>query len=604
MILLQNLCNLSKKVTKSFLFCCFFLSPLFSNDIYNLAIEKKLYEDSYFKKLFHYKSSSSEIDSSNFFISKNGKYDLKDELIETLKALENGTDNILCRFPLRVDFLKNSIPNLDNIIKKYECSELEEYKKTLNANFISLVFPASHINSPASMYGHTFLKISSQKDSPLLSYALNYAAETNEKNGLIFATKGIFGGYEGKYTIQPYYEKLKTYNNIEQRDVWEYDLNLKKDEIDRLILHSWELKDSYADYFFFKENCSYSLLWLFEVARPNLELTNHFTFKTIPLDTIKLLDKEKLIDDSKYRYSTMKKMKYLLNEKIENKKFINDFIKKDKTLEESLSQEDKIAYLDLKIAYTQYLRSEKGTEKNKYVKNYLNTLKERSSYPISSDFDIKAPTNPIYSHNSSRVGLFYDSNDNFEFTIKPAYHDIYDVEDGYLQGAYIDFFELKLKKEKNEDIKIDKITLLNIESFSPRDQLFKSFSWTINTAYEKFDFNNDDSFKINPSFGTSFGLDSTFAYILLDLNSFFTSKEQFYSAGTRVGIVSNYFKNTKFGLDYRYAKFDKGFERNSFEAFSTLKLNKDFALNLKYLNNDLEKNQDSLKFGFYYYFIP
>ncbi|OCL89149.1 Lnb N-terminal periplasmic domain-containing protein [Arcobacter porcinus] len=601
---MQNLCNLSKKVTKSFLFCCFFLSPLFSNDIYNLAIEKKLYEDSYFKKLFHYKSSSSEIDSNNFFISKNGKYDLKDELIETLKALENGTDNVLCRFPLRVDFLKENIPNLDNIIKKYECSELKEYKKTLNANFISLVFPASHINSPASMYGHTFLKISSQKDSPLLSYALNYAAETNEKNGLVFAIKGIFGGYEGKYTIQPYYEKLKTYNNIEQRDVWEYDLNLEKDEIDRLVLHSWELKDSFADYFFFKENCSYSLLWLFEVARPNLELTDHFTFKTIPLDTIKLLDNEKLIDDSKYRYSTMKKMKYLLNEKIENKEFINDFIKKDKTLENSLSKEDKIAYLDLKIAYTQYLRSEKGTDKSNYVKNYLATLKERSSYPISSEFDIEAPINPIYSHNSSRVGFFYDSNDNFEFSIKPAYHDIYDVEDGYLQGAYIDFFELNLKKEKNEDIKIDKITLLNIESFSPRDQLFKSLSWTINTGYEKFDFNNDDSFKINPSFGASFGIDSTFAYILLDLNSFFTSKEQFYSVGPRAGIVSNYFKNIKLGLDYRYAKFDKGFERNNFEAFSTFKLNKDFALNLKYLNNDLEKNQDSLKFGFYYYFIP
>ena len=91
-----------------------------------------------------------------------------------------------------------------------------------------MVFPTSHINSPASMYGHTFIKISSSKDTPLISNAINYAAKTDEKNGLIFAFQGIFGGYEGRYSILPYYEKLKEYNNLEQRDVWEYDLNLNE----------------------------------------------------------------------------------------------------------------------------------------------------------------------------------------------------------------------------------------------------------------------------------------------------------------------------------------------------------------------------------------
>ena len=43
-------------------------------------------------------------------------------------------------------------------------TDLEKYLEATDAKFVTLVFPTSHINSPASMYGHTFLKISSIKD--------------------------------------------------------------------------------------------------------------------------------------------------------------------------------------------------------------------------------------------------------------------------------------------------------------------------------------------------------------------------------------------------------------------------------------------------------
>ena len=604
MTILQNLSNFLKKATNIFIFCCFFTLSLQSSDqIQEYILENRVYEDNYFKKLLHYKGSSSEIDSTNFFISKNGKYDLKEELFETIDALKSGEKDVLCRFPLRVSWLEKTIPNLKEQIKYYECKELNKYKKELEAKHITLVFPSSHINSPASMYGHTFLQLSSKKDAPLLSNALNYAAKTNEKNGLVFAFKGVFGGYEGQYSILPYYEKLKTYNNIEQRDVWEYDLNFNQEEIDVLVLHAWELKDSYADYFFFKENCSYALLWLLEIARPSLELTDNFTFKAIPLDTIKLVEKNGLISGSNYRYSNLKKMKYILNEKIENKDFIDDYINKNLPLNDNLSTDDKISYLDFKIAYTQYLRSEKGTKKDEYVKNYLNILKQRSQYNKPSFFDVQTPTNPLQSHGSARASLYYDTNDSVNFTIKPAYHNIYDLEDGYLQGAYIDFFEFSLQKKKDEDIKVDKITLLKIESFSPRDKIFKPLTWTIDTGYEKF-IDDKDSFKINPSFGATFGEEYGFLYTLLDTNAYFLSDNQDYSIGARVGAVTNYFKDIKLGVDYRYAKYDKGFENKKFEAFSTIKLVKDLSLSLKYQNNDLASKQDIFKFGLMFYFVP
>ena len=106
-----------------------------------------------------------------------------------------------------------------------------------------------------------------------------------------------------------------------------------------------------------------------EVARPSLNLVDKFLFKTIPLDTIKLISQNNLIEKSNYRYSTMKKMKHIANEKIENKTYIKEFLNEDKKLEESLSKSDKISYLDLKSTYLQYERAENRLEKDEYTKN-------------------------------------------------------------------------------------------------------------------------------------------------------------------------------------------------------------------------------------------
>ncbi len=597
---MQDIFNLAKLGFKVFIFKLFFFNSLFSNDIENFVEKNKIYENNYWSKLLHFRDGKSEIDSDNFFVSKNGKNDLKKELFETIESLKTGKNDILCKFPLRVMWLKEQIPNLNENIKEYSCKDLNQYLNETNAKYATLVFPTSHINSPASMYGHTFIKISSDKNTPLISNAINYAAKTDEKNGFIYAYKGIFGEYEGRYSILPYYEKIKEYNNLEQRDIFEYELNLNEDEIKKLTLHAWELKDSYADYFFFKENCSYAILWLLEVARPTLDLVNNFSFKTIPLDTIKLISKNNLISSSNYRYSNMKKMKHILNENIENKEFINEFLKEDKNLEESLSRSDKIAYLDLKSIYLQYERAENKLKKDEYTKKYLNILKQRSRFGEPSNYDIREPINPINSHDSARLNLFYTSNDSFMFGIKPAYNDIYDIENGYLEGAYIDFFDLNFKKEKNKDLKLDRFTLLKIKSLAPRDMIFKPISWGIDSSFDHF--NNELFFKIKPEFGLSLSFFDTIFYSNIATNILYKANKQYISIGSNIGFVSNIFEKFKLGSSFSYDKYNKEFENRVFELFTTYSLDRNLALNLNYKNDNLDLKQDIFKFGIFYYF--
>lgn len=602
MIQLLNICNYSNKGVKYLILTLLFSTFSFASSSHTFAEQTKLYENPYWSKLLHYRNGLSEIDSSNFFISKEGKTDLKKELFETIDSLESGKNDVLCRFPLRVEWLKNNIPNLEEKIVKYKCAELDEFLTLIDAKYVTMVFPTAHINSPASMYGHTFLRVSSNHDTPLISNAINFAAKTNDTNGLIFAYKGLFGEYEGRYSILPYYEKIKEYNNLEQRDIWEYDLDLTQEEINRLVLHTFELKDSYSDYFFFKENCSYNILWLLEIARNDLDLVSKFTFKTVPLDTIKILKPYNLIKESNFRYSSMKKMKHILEEKIENKEHIESFVNDDTPLVDGLSEEDKISYLDFKISYLQYQRTNNEFDKKEYLGKYLELLKQRSFYKKASDYEIKSPINPLDSHDSARVSFFYSSDESYELGLKPVYNDIYDISDGYLQGAYIDFFDVNIKKEESENIKLDRFTLLKIKSLAPRDIFFKPYSWGIDLGYEHFK-DQSDYLKVKPEVGLTFGAQKDFIYMMLGSNIYYKNSDQLYSLGSSFGFVSNRFDNLKIGFNYSYYKYNKSLENNEIEIFTTYKLDRNASLNIKYINDDLYKKDDEkVKVGISYYF--
>lgn len=101
----------------------------------------------------------------------------------------------------------------------------------------------------------------------------------------------------------PYQEKLSEYRSLENRDLWEYRLNLTQAETARMVEHVWELKQIQFDYFFFDENCSYRLLELLQVARPSLRLTEQFPLTAIPTDTVKAVKEAGLVESIEYRPS-------------------------------------------------------------------------------------------------------------------------------------------------------------------------------------------------------------------------------------------------------------------------------------------------------------
>ena len=189
-----------------------------------------------------------------------------------------------------------------------DCKEFKQWFKDVAPHSAVMIFPAAYLNSPSSMFGHTLLRIDQadvQRDkTALLSYAINFGAYIEgSDNSILYAWKGLMGGYPGLFALVPYQEKLSEYRSLENRDLWEYRLNLTQVETERMVEHVWELKQIQFDYFFFDENCSYRLLELLQVARPSLRLTEQFPLTAIPTDTVKAVKEAGLVEKIDYRPS-------------------------------------------------------------------------------------------------------------------------------------------------------------------------------------------------------------------------------------------------------------------------------------------------------------
>lgn len=269
--------------------------------------ELRLSESREWHRLMHYTSNlitpgvHGLADARRFYLAPDGKTNPQSELEATLASFfsdvqETDTkQNPQCAFIARYHWLDSRLSFDPVRMHRQPCRRFREWRETLNPLGVTLIFPTAYINNPSSMYGHTLLRIDAKdqdEKTRLLGYAINYAANTDETNGVAFAINGLFGGYPGTFSIMPYYLKVREYSDMENRDVWEYELNLSPEEVDRLLMHAWELGPIYFDYYFFDENCSYYLLELLEAARPDLDLTSKFRWWAIPSDTVREIVKQ------------------------------------------------------------------------------------------------------------------------------------------------------------------------------------------------------------------------------------------------------------------------------------------------------------------------
>ncbi len=456
-----------------------------------------LFEESQWQNLLAYQNKKSIATKSNFYISPEGRINPEAELNATIKAFQENPDKYICEFPARYKWLKEKLAEkiLDFDIKQ-KCTELNVFKEQLNAKSVSLIFSSYYLNSPASAFGHTLMKFnlhdSSEQSNELLDRAINFSATVTTSNALVYAVLGMVGGFKGEFSMLPYFYKLREYNDFESRDIWNYELNLTKDEIDFMVMHLWELRLAKFNYYYFSKNCSYFMLALLDVARPSLNLIKQSKTFIIPGDTIKtMMESKGLLNKITFRPSMRKKLLVKISSLSLNEKKVfenpNDL--------STLSKEQQAKVLDTLIESFDYKNTyEVLTNNENTSKKKQEMLEQRANLGIASkqsSYDIPWSEAPHNAHGSMRLNYKATYNDQYhlinEIGLRFALHDLLDPSEGYAPNSEIEFGNIKLEqfsKNNKNYFALNKFDLVNVMSLNPFESYEKKYSWNFKTGVE------------------------------------------------------------------------------------------------------------------------
>jgi len=516
-------------------------SPAEVSELHGRAAALGLSTSRTWEVLLHYKPNLfgkpvSLIDDPAFFLAASGKTDPDAELSATLEGLlapvpeDNPQQHLRCRFPARSEWLIAQLGLTEPLLPSPRCTDLDKAMESISPQSAVLIFPGNHNNSPASMFGHTLISIEGPYESRLLSFAVNYAAHTDETNGVLFALKGVFGLYPGYYSLLPYYVKVREYNDLERRDVWEYELNLEPEEVRRMTLHAWELQNMASAYFFFDENCSYDLLFLLEVARPSINLTDQCRPWVIPIDTVRIVRGAGLVDKVVYRPSKATRIATLAKRMESDEtelalELLAGDLSPHAVRESGLSLEAQMRIVDVAIETLEFRYYRKEFTQKEYQGRSLELLRVRSELGVADEDYHTFPRrdDPDRGHGSNRLALgggYWNDSWYLEARLRPAYHNLLDADEGYLPGSQIDFFNLTGRyypeKDKGELYAFD---LVNIVSLSPRHPFFRPTSWKVETGFRQHLFADRTDhlvYRLNPGGGMTWGSSRSMAFALAE----------------------------------------------------------------------------------------
>ncbi|MEO8493295.1 DUF4105 domain-containing protein [Pseudomonas sp.] len=489
------------------LFAC---APLYAAPHIDDQRLQQLANDPFWLSLGHYEAGKisgwrSYVSDKKFFLAPDGAHHPDAELKATVEALyapaSLGEKHVQCVYPARTRWLKAQLNLTD--LPALECKEFTQWFKDVAPHSAVMIFPAAYLNSPSSMFGHTLLRIDQadvQKDNTaLLSYAINFGAYIEgSDNSILYAWKGLMGGYPGLFALVPYQEKLSEYRSLENRDLWEYRLNLTEVETKRMVEHVWELKQIKFDYFFFDENCSYRLLELLQVARPSLRLTEQFPLTAIPTDTVKAVKDAGLVEKIDYRPSRerelLERAKPLNSDEQQWVLKVSDDTKQlQDPAFKAIAKDRQALIIDAAYRLGRYRANglERDPERSQRSFELLRAINQNPP----PNLQIERPGLPENGHESRtwQAGVGTRGNKAFgEYGLRMAYHDLNDNAEGFPLGAQIEILQMKLRQYEGNHWQLQQLDLATIRSLTPRNALLQPWSWQVTGGLERVPGKHDD----------------------------------------------------------------------------------------------------------------
>ena len=571
-------------------------SSLFAENFEIDIEEKNLYNSHIWKSLLHINNDKPSINSKDFLLSFDN-FSLKNELISNIEKIKTDK-NYSCKFPARYLWITKEFPSLKN--DKNKCKEFDEYLEKTNLSSLDLIFVSENIKNPSSMMGHIFFKINGIYQEKNRENAISFFTILNHLNIPLLAYESMIKGMQGYFILSPYQKQIFSYVNEEERNVWEYKLNLTKEQQDLIYYHFWELKDIDITYFFTNFNCATIIDNMLAITSENYYQENPI-FWTTPKNVINKANRFGLISNTKM-IPSLEWSLYMINDNLENEKIKNlknmvdnqDIIKIEQLLNKQNTSELEIDFIE---NYTKYSYLKNDSMSSEIYEKISSLYFEKNRNII----DFSNYKNPIYSIDNKQISLGFTQieNKNFlNFNLLFAGNTIYDDNRTYFAENSLKIGNINILANKS-DLILNKIDFYEMTSYLPVNQTISPLSTEFGISYYS-KFNNlyiNDSLVLKGGFGQTHKLSADiFFYYLSNFEAYLDKNQMYPILKPKVGINIYEIYNMKTILQYEYeynlTKTDYSFHKRSFNQSINIK-NKhrfDFSYNLMKNQNKESKN--------------
>ncbi len=486
------------------------------NSNFQDILNKKAQNSTWAALLHADKNQRTKIRNQQFFISKlKGKLTIsvRGELEESIKAFSNPKTHLqfICRFPARAVWISKNF-NLDTPLNLKSCPILQQYLSDVKAESISYLFVGPYMANPASVMGHGVLRLRRKKNEhSIKDYTIGFAANVDRGiNPLQYAYNGLFGGFFGRFSLTPFFNRITEYLKIENRPMWEYKLPFKEDQIRFMMLHLWEIRDqSLFQYYFFDENCAYYLIDLLNLISDK-DLLEGLPLIVLPNRVPVYLRRHLELEQNSYFPSYIEKtsFKYELLSQEEKSRFLKAI--KTKEVENSFSGKEINALLE-------YLKLERVIKNKNYgpkTEEFFNNLIQKKielGLPDETP-PIENKSDPSKAHGISRLSLGYErtSSQGSEtlFRLRPFLHEFTEIDEGYVDNSEIYLLTPVLGYTENKNLRLSKFTFISFNHIPPKIDFLSMNAFKLSLKMERASglsrYQGQKSWEFNLMYGLSY----------------------------------------------------------------------------------------------------
>lgn len=448
---------------------------------------QKLPDNRVWHALLHLDQGQPQIKTSGFLLAQSN-FSTHQELLSTLTYLYGGNQQAVCRFPARYLWLQEQLQLPELPVSG--CNEINEFIEKAPFDELTLVFATESVTQPASMMGHTFLKISGlNTEGVMLEHAVSYYTDANSINLPKLLWESIVVGKKGIFSLTPYERESEKYIDKEHRNLWEYKLRTTATQRSLIRNHFFELKQTELTYFLHSYNCA-------TVLQNILGLTGVLQQAgagwSTPKDVIRQAYQSDLIESINTFVADRWTYAYLKREQGARHKRSSDLLLT--TTSEQAFEINSSRQQHFLTALNNVLLERQDISTELWKKNQHQLARQAAVIP-AEPLQMDNLLNPAVSQGDSSLGLSFVSHAQGTSRLidfLPASHRLTDKHHHQLAETEVHLFSGAVEITPKNTLALNQFNILSIKSLNPWNRVLKPISSQVTIGYGALTRHPDD----------------------------------------------------------------------------------------------------------------